>query len=110
MGLPSPPIEGWQERFLAAAENALRSRPMDERIRKLERKALKKVGTKTKVCWISPTAAFARGGSAFEGTPPPSMAGAWPLFHPRSGDAARDSFQVDRSLGFLTVQSCAPLG
>ena len=37
-------VEDWKERFLAAAENALRSRPKDEeavkddRIRKLERK------------------------------------------------------------------------
>lgn len=29
-GLPVAEIEGWQERYLLAAENALRSRPRDE--------------------------------------------------------------------------------
>ena len=43
-GLTVAEVEDWKERFLAAAENALRSRPKDEeavkddRIRKLERK------------------------------------------------------------------------
>jgi len=43
-GLTVAEIEDWKERFLLAAENALRSRPKDEealkdeRIRKLERK------------------------------------------------------------------------
>jgi transposase-like protein len=43
-GLTVAEVEDWKERFLAAAENALRSRPKDEealkdeRIQKLERK------------------------------------------------------------------------
>jgi transposase-like protein len=43
-GLTVVEIEGWREKFLSAAENALRSRPKDEegvkdrRIRQLERK------------------------------------------------------------------------
>src|SRR5215470_987310 len=37
-GLTVAEIEDWQERFLAAAENALRARPKDEEIKKLKQK------------------------------------------------------------------------
>ena len=45
-GLTVAEVEGWQERFLAAAENALRSRPKDEEAVKEEqiRRLKQKVG------------------------------------------------------------------